>query len=97
MISRQLFDHLVRGATVMGAMAATLWVASAFTRTPPPEPIALMVPAAQADEAPGVIVAVPADDRADHPARAAFRVRRPLTWAADGRPAALAGRPAGNR
>lgn len=82
MLRRQLKEHLMRGTTVLAAMALTLGAASALTRTPPPQPVALVLPAAVADEAPGTIVAVPAEDAADRPQTPAFRVRRPLTWSA---------------
>jgi hypothetical protein len=81
MIRRQLTDHLLRGATVLGAMSATLAVASAFSRTPPLQPMAMMVPAAQANETPGTVVVYSAEETVDGSARPELRVRRSLSWA----------------
>ena len=80
MIRRQLTDHMLRGATVLSAMAATLAVASAFTHTSPSQPLLLVVPAAQAAGVSGTVVVLAAEDTVDGGSRPELRVRRSLTW-----------------
>lgn len=87
-LRRQLRDNCIKGGTFLGTLAVVLAVVSAFTETPPPEPLGLVLPAAVANESPDVVVAVPAAEELPGVQRPAFKVRRPLTWQA-GRPTAL--------